>query len=199
VLKGLLRISIVAAMMAILGSCTQTATSELRASGSGVPAENSTTPSSQVTVTPTPPPKPKLADARIEGTYRMTYILVRDTFPGGPKTQRSTWRVKPHCKSGGACTVDIHSTNRWSAHVPDLNGHYKFVRNLGAQWSCSGFTSYNINGTGNYSFAPASMKLIHDEWIATRIHGVIVTKGNRGCGLNGPPTQQQAIQGNLQH
>lgn len=129
----------------------------------------------------------------------MTYLLIRDSFPGGPKVQRSAWTVKPHCKAGGGCTVDIKSTNKWSAHVPDVNGHYRFVRNLGAQWSCSGFTTYNINGTGNYMFAPASMKLIGDQWLATRIHGVIVTKGNRGCGLNGPPTEQQSIQGNLQH
>jgi hypothetical protein len=154
---------------------------------------------SAASATPAIPLKPKLSEARFQGTYRMTWVLIRTTVPGAAKVTHSKWMLSPRCKSGGACDVALRSPNRYSARVSFLNGKYRFSRTIGAYWTCGGGAGtpggYDIKASGNYSLQVSAMKLIDGEWIATKVKGIFAVKGNRGCGLSGAPTEQEAISG----
>jgi len=179
-----------------LGAIACTASAEV-ATESASPTTQS--PSSTPSPSPTPPPKPKVKEARVEGRFSVTYVLLSADIPGTEAFDRIRWRMRPLCPSKGACDVVVTSANGWHARAAFLKGGYQFSRTIKKAYTCGSGddVDYYIDATYDYAFRVSQMKLIDNEWRATKFKGIFHAKGSRGCGLSGPPEERDAIRANL--
>jgi hypothetical protein len=153
-----------------------------------------------VTVTPSQEPEPAKPKspklARLDGTYKVTFILVHSTLPDSPAKDTAQWKFTPKCKSHGGCDATLKSiSGHYQVRAPFIKNKYRFSQRVPKAFTCSsgGSVDYYITSVRDATFEISKMKLLDGEWTATRLEGSEDEHGTRGCGFQGSVEQRYVI------
>jgi hypothetical protein len=69
--------------------------------------------------------------------------------------------------------------------------------NKGFSCNSGGVVDYYIPATFGVSIHPVDMALVNGQWIVSRLRGIEIDRGLKGCGFGGPPLEKWAIRGHL--
>ncbi|MEX0756084.1 MAG: hypothetical protein WD556_13390 [Actinomycetota bacterium] len=135
----------------------------------------------------------------MEGIYKMKFILIHSNLSDSLATDVAKWRIAPRCKSGGGCDAKVTSiSGNYTVKMPFINNRYRFSRRVAKDYTCGSGSEvdYYISGVREVTLEIVKMKLIDDEWTATKIEGTSDEHGTRTCGFSNPE-ERFAIRGSL--
>src|SRR6266540_6110457 len=148
---------------------------------------------------PTIPPKPSVKQARVEGTYKITFILIHSNVDGRePRKTYNRWIVEPRCRRG-PCDVSVRAMGgnggaKYLLRGLFVHGQYRFHRHVSALWTCTiGSTTRNLEGNLDYIFTAAKVALVDGEWVAAKLQGSLVETGTGSCGFLAPAGERFLI------
>jgi hypothetical protein len=128
------------------------------------------TPARAATKTPVPP----TSEARLEGTYAMTFTLLSSNITNpGPSVTKGKWRLTPLCGKG-PCDAKMESiSGKYEvrlAWIPSAQ-HYRGAVQRKSFFGCG---TVNLDATAQVTVDADNAKVISGSWVATQIRGQVV-------------------------
>jgi hypothetical protein len=145
-----------------LAACTSTPEDE------AVP-NPSASPSVSVSPSPTKAPKPpKVSEARLDGRYKVRFVVINTTFQGGTGRSISRWVFEPKCSANRPCNTRMESlTGDYEMTFAYIHGKYRGVASRHFDDDECG--RYNVKN--EYVIIPTKAELIAGFWTATVFRG----------------------------
>jgi hypothetical protein len=160
--------------------------------------------SSSPSPTPTVPPRPNPKHARVEGTYRVVFRQIHTTVGGAQRrVTYNRWKITPKCKRG-PCDILVIAKGgnggaKYTARGLYVHGQYRFNRHVGALWTCTiGSSTRNLSANADYVFRATKVRLVHDEWVASKLQGSWEAKATSSCGFLPTAEERDLIRASLQ-
>jgi hypothetical protein len=162
--------------MLVLASCTSNGSQAVTTTPTSNPSPLPS-PSATPSLSPSKPPEPSLKDTRLAGLYvgsatvLSTNVNYGSDSPSGPER----WVFKPRCPQG-ACDVLLTSTSGdFKVRLALVGNRYVGQVRRNNIYTCGdGADTVNNDANENIRLTPLASKYIGDEWLITKLKGLLV-------------------------
>lgn len=154
------------------------------------PSQSASVSVSASTPSPTKTPKPpKVSEARLDGRYKVEFVVISTTFGGGTNRPLARFVFRPKCSANRPCNTVMESlTGDYTVTFAYIHGKYRGVASRHFSDQCG---SYNLKN--EYVIIPTKAAFVHGLWTVTVFKGSGLIRSFGGTCL--PAQERDSIKG----